>query len=52
MVGATGLFNLGHAAFYGIGAYTSALLAKAGMPWPLAMAAGVLLAIAWALPWC
>jgi branched-chain amino acid transport system permease protein len=44
VVGATGLFNLGHAAFYGIGAYTSALLAKAGLPWPLAMLAGVLLA--------
>jgi branched-chain amino acid transport system permease protein len=44
VVGATGLFNLGHAAFYGIGAYTSALLAKAGQPWPLAMLAGVLLA--------
>jgi branched-chain amino acid transport system permease protein len=44
VVGATGLFNLGHAAFYGIGAYTSALLAKSGLPWPLAMLAGVLLA--------
>ncbi len=44
MVGATGLFNLGHAAFYGIGAYTSALLAKSGLPWPAAMLAGVLLA--------
>ncbi len=44
MVGATGLFNLGHAAFYGIGAYTSALLAKSGLPWPLAMLGGVLLA--------
>jgi branched-chain amino acid transport system permease protein len=33
--GYTGLLNLGHAAFYGIGAYTSALLAmKAGIsPW-------------------
>ncbi len=44
MVGATGLFNLGHAAFYGIGAYTSALLAKAGLPWLAAMLAGVALA--------
>ncbi len=44
MVGATGLFNLGHAAFYGIGAYTSALLTKSGLPWPVAMLAGVLLA--------
>jgi len=38
------MFNLGHAAFYGVGAYTSALLAKAGLPWILAMLAGVLLA--------
>ncbi len=38
------MFNLGYAAFYGIGAYTSALLAKAGLPWILAMLAGVLLA--------
>ncbi len=37
VVGATGLFNLGHAAFYGIGAYTSALLVKAGVPWLLAV---------------
>jgi branched-chain amino acid transport system permease protein len=44
VVGATGLFNLGHAAFYGIGAYTSALLAKSGIPWLLAMLAGVALA--------
>ena len=31
--GFTGLLNLGHAAFFGIGAYTSALLVKMGMPW-------------------
>jgi branched-chain amino acid transport system permease protein len=36
VVGATGLFNLGHAAFYGIGAYASALLMMAGVPWPIA----------------
>jgi branched-chain amino acid transport system permease protein len=44
VVGATGLFNLGHAAFYGIGAYTSALLVKAGVPWLLAVWASMFLA--------
>lgn len=44
ILGVTGMFNLGHAAFYGIGAYTSALLAKAGMPWLFAMLAGMILA--------
>lgn len=44
VVGATGLFNLGHAAFYGIGAYTSALLVKAGVPWLLAVLASMFLA--------
>ncbi len=44
VMGVTGLFNIGHAAFYGIGAYTSALLAKAGVPWLAAMLAGVTLA--------
>ena len=32
VLGFTGLINLGHIAFFGIGAYTSALLTKAGMP--------------------
>ena len=44
VVGATGLFNLGHAAFYGIGAYTSALLVKGGVPWLLAVLASMALA--------
>jgi branched-chain amino acid transport system permease protein len=44
IMGVAGLFNIGHAAFYGIGAYTSAILAKAGVPWFVAMLAGVLLA--------
>jgi branched-chain amino acid transport system permease protein len=44
IMGVTGLFNLGLAAFYGIGAYTSAILAKAGVPWVPAMLAGVVLA--------
>ena len=34
--------SLGHAAFYGVGAYTCALLAKAGTPLPLALAAGMI----------
>ncbi len=35
--GFVGLLNLGHAAFFGIGAYASALLVKAGMPWLAAL---------------
>lgn len=35
-LGYTGLLNLGHIAFFGIGAYTSALLVKNGFPFPLA----------------
>lgn len=31
-LGFTGIINLGHVAFFGVGAYTSALLTKAGMP--------------------
>ena len=52
-VGFSGLLNLGHIAFYAIGAYISALLALAGLPWWLcfllagigAMLFGFLLAI-------
>src|SRR5512142_418307 len=44
MVGVAGLFNLGYAAFFGIGAYTSALLAKAGVPWFFSAAAAIVLA--------
>lgn len=44
VVGFTGLFNLGHAAFFGIGAYTSALLALAGLPWPVALLGAIALA--------
>jgi branched-chain amino acid transport system permease protein len=47
--GYTGQFSLGHAAFYGLGAYASALLTRSlggGGPWALALglAAGVVLA--------
>jgi branched-chain amino acid transport system permease protein len=52
-LGFAGLYNFGHVAFFGIGAYTSALLSLAGFPVTLAMicsmivsgAAGALLAI-------
>jgi branched-chain amino acid transport system permease protein len=45
-VGYAGLLNLGHVAFFAIGAYTSALLTLHGVPFPIAfLAAGVLAAI-------
>ena len=40
-VGVTGLFNMGHAAFFGIGAYTAAILSLAGTPFWLDMLAAV-----------
>jgi len=43
-LGYTGLYNFGHVAFFGIGAYTSALLSLAGYPVALGMAGGMLLA--------
>jgi branched-chain amino acid transport system permease protein len=52
-LGLTGLYNFGHVAFFGIGAYTSALMSLAGFPVALSMfggmaaagAAGALLAV-------
>lgn len=45
ITGFTGLLTLGQAAFYGIGAYTSAILVmKLGAPWLLALLAAGLLA--------
>ena len=42
-VGFTGLLNLGHIAFYAIGAYTAALLALAGYPfWLDLLASGIM----------
>jgi len=35
-LGYTGLYNFGHVAFFGIGAYASALLSLAGFPVALA----------------
>ena len=43
-VGYTGLLNLGHIAFFGIGAYTSALLTKNDVPYILALLASGFLA--------
>lgn len=46
-LGYTGLINLGHIAFFGIGAYASAILSKAGLSFWLAMPlAGVIAALA------
>lgn len=44
ITGFCGQISLGHAAFYGIGAYTAALLAKAGWPAPATLPAGMLMA--------
>ncbi len=44
ITGFCGQISLGHAAFYGVGAYTCALLAKAGTPLPLAVSAGMVAA--------
>lgn len=44
LFGYAGQISLGHAAFFGLGAYTSGHLAKLGAPWPLALAAGVAMA--------
>jgi branched-chain amino acid transport system permease protein len=43
--GLTGLVNFGHVAFYALGAYASALLTLAGVPFPAALAAGVAAAV-------
>lgn len=44
IVGFCGQISLGHAAFLGIGAYTSAMLTKSGVPFFGAMIAGMILA--------
>ncbi len=44
ITGFCGQISLGHAAFYGIGAYTAALMAKAGMPGPVNLAAAMAMA--------
>jgi len=43
--GYTGLLSFGHAAFYGMGAYGCGIaIARYGLPWPAALAIGILLA--------
>lgn len=44
IMGFCGQVSLGHAAFYGIGAYASALLSVQGWPFPVAVLAGMLAA--------
>ena len=44
ITGFCGQISLGHAAFYGVGAYTCAIMAKAGAPFPLAISAGMIAA--------
>lgn len=44
VMGFCGQVSLGHAAFYGIGAYASALMSVAGWPFPIAMMTGMLAA--------
>lgn len=41
LFGYAGQISLGHAAFYGLGAYASGFLTKAGVAWPLALLVGV-----------
>jgi len=38
LAGFTGLFSIGHAAFLGVGAYAEAVLANAGVPFPVSLA--------------
>jgi branched-chain amino acid transport system permease protein len=44
ITGFCGQISLGHAAFYGVGAYAAALLAKAGAPFAVTLLAGALAA--------
>ncbi|MEJ8836962.1 branched-chain amino acid ABC transporter permease [Ramlibacter sp. AN1133] len=42
LFGYTGLLSFGHAAFFGVGSYlTGIAIVHAGLPWPVAIAAGV-----------
>ena len=43
LAGFTGLFSIGHAAFLGVGAYTQAVLAAKGWPFPVSIAAAAAL---------
>src|ERR1700761_5477974 len=49
VTGWAGQINFGQAAFYGLGAYTTAIASKAGLPWiatPLMSALGVVVTVA------
>lgn len=46
LFGYAGQISLGHAAFFGLGAYTSGFLTRLGLPWSAGLAAGVLVAAA------
>ena len=48
-VGYTGLFNFGHVAFFGIGAYTSALLTLHKVPFELSLLSSLTMAGLWGL---
>jgi branched-chain amino acid transport system permease protein len=43
LAGFTGLFSIGHAAFFGVGAYAQAVLTGMGWPFPFALVAGAVL---------
>jgi branched-chain amino acid transport system permease protein len=46
LAGFTGLFSIGHAAFFGVGAYAQAVLTNMGWPFPFALAVGAVLSAA------
>jgi branched-chain amino acid transport system permease protein len=46
LAGFTGLFSIGHAAFFGVGAYAQAVLTNGHWPFPLALAVGAVLSAA------
>lgn len=46
LFGYAGQISLGHAAFFGLGAYTSGFLTRLGLPWIAGLLAGVLVAAA------
>lgn len=46
LFGYAGQISLGHAAFFGLGAYTSGFLTRLGWPWVVGLLAGVLIAAA------
>jgi len=46
LAGYTGLFSIGHAAFFGVGAYAQAVLSGMGWPFPFALAVGAVLSAA------